>query len=149
MFLPVIDMAEKKKPDQAEIQQKMLQFQVLEGQLRATRAQIEQASARAEELTHAKVGLEGLEKVRPNDSAFIPMGAGNFIKGKIIDSSKVLMSMGGDIAIKKSRKQAIEILDSRLVEIQKMIAQLAVQEQKLTAALQKLQPEIQRALRPQ
>jgi len=124
----------------------LLQFQILEGNLRATRAQMEAATARAEELAQAKIGLEGLEKVEPNQSAFIPMGAGNFIEGKITDASKVLVSMGGDIVIKKTRKEAVEIIDSKLKEVQKILSELAVQEQKLTAALQKLQPEIQKAL---
>lgn len=145
-------MAEKKaqkKLEDREIQQKMLQFQFLEGNLRAIRAQSQEAAARMEELLRAKSGLEGLEKVKAGDSAFIPMGAGNFVEGKVIDPSKVLMSMGGDIAVKKPRKEAMDILGSRLAEIQKMMAELATQEQKIVSELQKLQPAIQRALQAQ
>lgn len=135
-----------KKLTEQEVQQKMMQFQLLENNTRALRAQLEQVAARMEELTRTKIGLEDLKDVKAGDSAFVPVGAGAFVEGKISDPSRVLISTGSDVAVKKTREEAIELIDERLAEIQKTAEELAAQERRVAAELQKLQPELQKLL---
>jgi prefoldin alpha subunit len=136
----------EKNPAEEEAQKKMLQFQILEGNLRALHGQLEQAMARMEEATRTKLALEELERVRADDSAMIPIGAGTFVRGKIIDSEKVLVSIGSDMAVLKTRADAIEFADERLTELQKLVEEISVQEKAVTAELQRLQPELQRLM---
>jgi prefoldin alpha subunit len=134
------------KKDEQDVQQKMLQFQILEGNLRAVRGQMEQLVARLEEAERTKMALEELGSVKANDSAMIPVGAGNFVKGRITDSGNVLVSIGADMAVMKTRDGAIGFLEERLAEMRKLAEEMSAQERVVLAELQRLQPEIQKLL---
>lgn len=145
MFLQVIELPEKNLT-QEEVQKKMLQFQILEGNMRALQGQLEQAMARIEEAARTKMALEEFEKVKANDSAMVPVGAGTFVKGKITDCENVLVSIGSDMAVMKTREEAINFTDDRIAEIQKLAEDLSAQERAVAAELQRLQPELQKLL---
>ena len=134
------------KASEEEMQKKMLQFQILEGNLRAVRGQLEQAIARLEEMGRTKVALEDLAGVKSNDSAMVPIGAGTFVRGKITDSESVLVSIGTDMAVLKKRADAIKFIEERTEEFQKAAQELMAQEKVVVKELQRLQPEIQRLL---
>ncbi|MEM5814300.1 MAG: prefoldin subunit alpha [Candidatus Aenigmatarchaeota archaeon] len=129
-----------------ELQKKMLQFQILEGNLRVVRGQMEQALARIEEAGRTKLALEELDRVEADGSAMVPIGAGTFVKGKITDTRNVLVSIGSDMAVMKTREEAIKFTEDRISEMQKLAEELAAQERAVVADLQRLQPEIQRML---
>jgi prefoldin alpha subunit len=134
------------KQTESDVQRKMLQFQALEGNLKVVREQLEEVLVRLEEMSRTKKGIEDLETVKPNDSAFVPVGAGSFVKAKITDVSEVLVSIGGDMAVKKVRGDAIVLIEERIVEMKKLAEELAAQERATVTELQRLQPEIQRML---
>ena len=134
------------KANEQEVQKMMLQFQILEGNLRTVRGQMEQAFGHLEEAGRTKLALEELDNVKANDSAMIPLGAGTFVRGKVTDSENVLISIGSDMAVMKKREDAVTFTEERLAELQKMADNLAAQERALVAELQRLQPVIQRML---
>jgi prefoldin alpha subunit len=134
------------KASEEDVQKKMLQFQILEGNLRAVRGQLEQAIARLEEMGRTKLALEDLGNVKPNDSAMVPIGAGTFVRGKITDSENVLVSLGTDMAVLKKREDAVKFIEERTGEFQKAAQELMAQEKAFVTELQRLQPEIQRML---
>jgi prefoldin alpha subunit len=140
-------MAEKK--NEQEIQKKMLQFQILEGNLRTVRGQLENVAGRLEDMERTKLALGDLGSVKANDSAMIPVGAGTFVKGKIMDAGNVLVSIGADMAVMKTREEAVSFLDERLAEIRKMAEEISAQERVVVSELQRLQPEIQKLLQGQ
>ena len=134
------------KPSEEDVQKKMLQFQILEGNLRAVRGQLEQAAGHIEDMSRTKMALEELDKVKPNDSAMIPIGAGTFVRGKITNSEDVLVSIGTDMAVMKTRAEALTFIEGRLAEMRKAAEELMAQEKVVVKELQRLQPEIQRML---
>ncbi len=136
----------EKKVGEEEIQKKMLQFQILEGELRAVRGQLEQALARIDEASRTKLALEELVGVKADDSAMVPVGAGTFVKGKITDCENVLVSIGSDMAVMKTREDAISFTEDRIAELQKLAEGMMLQEKAVVTELQRLQPEIQKML---
>lgn len=137
---------EQKRPSEEDVQKKMLQFQILEGDLRAVRGQLEQAIARIDEASRTKLALEELGMVKADDSAMVPVGAGTFVRGKITDSESVLVSIGSDMAVMKTREDAISFTEDRIAELQKLAEGMMLQEKAVVTELQRLQPEIQKML---
>jgi len=127
----------------------MLRFQILEGNLRTVRSQLEQVMGRLDESARTKLALEELDRIKQNDVALVPVGAGTFVKGTITDAEKVLVSIGSDMAVMKKREDAIKFTEERISELQKMADELAEQERVTVAELQRLQPVIQRMLQGQ
>src|SRR3990167_11371518 len=102
------------KHPEHDLNQKMMQFQLLQNNFQSLRQQLENGAMRLEELTQARLSLENLDNAKSGDTIFLPMGAGNFIDGKIGDVNKVLVSIGGEAAVKRKRTEALEILDKKL-----------------------------------
>lgn len=128
---------------QQEAQQKMMQFQMLQNQLEGIRAQLQHLSARAEEMSGTKLTLDNLNISKPAE-AFIPVGSGNFVKGKVEDSKNVLVSIGGGAAVKKTKEEAIKVLEDKLSTLQGEGNELGRAEQQVLMELSRLQAEVQR-----
>ncbi len=128
---------------QQEAQQKMMQFQLMQNQLETLRAQLQNLAGRAEELSVARLTLENLN-ISKSAEAFIPVGSGNFVRGKIEDSKNVLVSIGGNAAVKKTKEEAIKVLDEKLSVLQDEGNNLGRAEQHVLMELSRLQAEIQR-----
>ncbi len=131
------------KHPEHDLNQKMMQFQLLQNNFQSLRQQLENGAMRLEELTQARLSLENLDNAKSGDTIFLPMGAGNFIDGKIGDVNKVLVSIGGEAAVKRKRTEALEILDKKLEDVKVALDELYKQEQRIVAELNRLQPEIQ------
>lgn len=71
-----------------------------------------------------------LDEIKGNDSieAFVPVGAGSFIKGDLKDTDEIIISIGAGYAIKKDVEGAKEIIGGQKEDLKdsldKMLAQL-------------------------
>lgn len=128
---------------QQEAQQKMMQFQMMQNQLEGVRAQIQSIVSRIEEMSNTRLTLDNLN-ISKSVEAFIPVGSGNFVKGKVEDSKNVLVSVGGSAAVKKTKEEAIKLLDEKLSALQGEGNELGRAEQQVLMELSRLQAEIQR-----
>lgn len=68
--------------------------------------------------------IEGKESVE----AFVPVGAGSFVKGELKSTDEIIVSIGAGIAVKKDAEGAREILSGQKEELKdsldKMLANL-------------------------
>lgn len=122
-----------------ELERKLIQFQLLQTNLQMLHERENIIIQRLDELEQTNQTIDELKK----GEALISLGSGNFVSGKILESGKVLVGVGGGVAIRKDKKEAKRILSGRVAELQDMLKELSVQEQSLIAEMQKLQPEIQ------
>ena len=71
-----------------------------------------------------------LEDIEGKDSveAFVPVGAGSFIKGELKSTDEIIVSIGSGLAVKKDAEGAREILTGQKTELKdsldKMLANL-------------------------
>ncbi|ABW01706.1 prefoldin subunit alpha [Caldivirga maquilingensis] len=84
------------------------------------------------ELNNAKAVLEQLSKGVVSDS-YVTIGAGVYVKAEAKDTSKVLVDIGEDYVAEMPIPQAIELINSRLNE--------------LNAARERLEQELAQAIR--
>lgn len=136
-------MADKKGPGDAELQRKILHFQLLQAHLQELQRRQEMLAERLAELARTRAAFEELKTVKAGDAAMVPLGGENFISGKITDTKSVLVSIGGGVAIRKSADGAAEILDSRINEMEKIADELGAEASATVSQLTRLQSELE------
>lgn len=126
-----------------DFQKKVVQFQILESNLKALQEKADELSQRMEEAQSTKTAIEELKQIKPSN-ALIPLGSGNFVSGKIENTEEVLIGIGSGIAIKKKREDAIIVLDNTLKELEKNLDDVRSQIMSIALQLEKLQEELEK-----
>ena len=125
------------------MQKKIVQFQILESNLKSLQERADIAAQRLEELQRTRTALEDMKTTKP-DKAMIPIGSGNFVFGTIDNTNDVVVSVGNDIAIKKDRKAAVDILDGKITETENVLNDITKKSQSLISGLEELQLELEK-----
>jgi prefoldin alpha subunit len=126
-----------------DFQKKVVQFQILESNLKALQEKADELSQRMEEVQSTKTAIEELNQIKPS-SALIPLGSGNFVSGKIESTEEVLIGIGSGIAIKKKREDAIIVLDNTMKELERSLDDVRNQIMSIALRLEKLQEELEK-----
>ena len=126
-----------------EIQKKVLQFQYMEASLKGLQERAQLVSQRMDDVQRTMLALEDLEKTKPSD-AYIPIGHGNYVQGKIEDTKEIMVNVGGGIVLKKKREEAKGMLEEKLKVFENDLKEISVNAQKILTELQKIQEDIQK-----
>jgi prefoldin alpha subunit len=81
--------------------------------------------------------IEGKESVE----AFVPVGAGSFIKGEIKSTDEIIVSIGSGIAIKKDAEGAREILTGQKEDLKDSLDKMLANLQQVTDIAGNLQAQ--------
>ncbi|WP_296881768.1 prefoldin subunit alpha [uncultured Methanobrevibacter sp.] len=81
--------------------------------------------------------IEGKESVE----AFVPVGAGSFIKGEIKSTDEIIVSIGSGIAIKKDAEGAREILTGQKEDLKDSLDKMLANLQQCTDIVGSLQAQ--------
>jgi prefoldin alpha subunit len=80
-------------------------------------------SSHRNELGMSIVTLEGLKDVKEGNEILIPIGAGNFVKGKIGDVKNVITTLAREVTMERTIEETIAKLNETLKEVEKNIGQ--------------------------
>jgi prefoldin alpha subunit len=125
-----------------DMQKKIVQFQILESNLKMLQERAELISQRLDEFQRTKEAINELESTKPG-KALIPLGSGNFVRGSIENTDDIIVSIGNDIAIKKSRNGAVEVLDKKITETENSLNDITKKSQAIIRGLEEIQCEIE------
>ena len=126
-----------------EFQKKVIQFQILESNMKALQEKEDELTQRIEEIQGTRTAIEELKQMKPSN-ALIPLGSGNFVSGKIENTEEVLVGIGSGIAVKRRREDAVIILDDTLKELEKTLDDVKNQIMSIALQLEKLQEELEK-----
>ncbi|MEM5778419.1 MAG: prefoldin subunit alpha [Candidatus Aenigmatarchaeota archaeon] len=126
-----------------ELQKLVIQFQILEANLKLLQERSEIINEKIEEMQKTKLALEELKQIKLK-KALIPLGSGNFILGIIENTENVIVGIGSSVAIKKKREDALKILESNLKELEESSNEITEQIAKIALELEKIQNEIEK-----
>ena len=126
-----------------DLQRKILEFQIAESELKVIEEREEALIRNLEDLNRTRLALEELRNTKPN-VALIPLGGSNFVHGNITDSDSIIVGIGANIAVKKTKDQALEILDERIRHLEQTSEKFAAQAQNIFDRLKTLQTEIEK-----
>jgi prefoldin alpha subunit len=138
--MPKID----KETFEKELQRKYLQLQLYKHQLNNLVEQRNTIESRVEELKMSIHALEGLEKIKKGDEMWSSLGSNAFVMSDIKDTDNVLINIGAGVVIKNTRERSVEILQSRLNEMEEINTALMAEIIKYSEEVGKLEPEVQR-----
>lgn len=75
--------------------------------------------------------------------AFVPVGAGSFIKGELKDTDEIIISIGAGYAIKKDAEGAKEIIAGQKKDLEDSLDKMLANLQQVTDILANLQGQAQ------
>lgn len=105
---------------QDQLSRLIMEVQFLERTSEEIQTRIGLVNASINEFRLANATLEGVQTEETNTQILVHIGGGSYIKAKIADTQKLIMSIGADVAAEKSVDAAKESLDIRLQEFEKV-----------------------------
>lgn len=138
---PEIKVPVGKSPEEIgeEMQRKNMQLQILQANMQIIRERQHSLTHRLGELAETKQTIGDIKSVKNGSEILLPLGSGNFVSGKVSDTGKILVGVGGGIAIKKSPEEALRFLEERVAEANSALQELEKQFMQMEADFRMLQ----------
>ena len=128
-------MAEAKE----QLEKLAYEYQLLQAQAQLLAQNLELLTLGRNEFQAVKETLEGLKNVEEEKpEILVPIGAGSFLKGIVVDRERAIVSVGAGYAVEKSLDEAITYLDERIREYEGAIAKTQEALKRLEAQLGEL-----------
>jgi len=126
-----------------DIQKKIVEFQVLEANLKILQDRTENLNEKMEEFQSTRMAIEELKETKPNE-ALIPLGSGIFVTGNVEKSENLIVDIGSGIVLKNSREKVIEIIENKIKELEKDIKNVTEQSMSIILRLEKIREEVEK-----
>lgn len=136
----------KSSKKEKEIQKKYLTLQILKQQFSAFVEERRAISEKLAELNMTIRALEKLETVKQKEEIWSTLGSGTFIKSDIKDTENVIIAIGAGIVVKEKREKAIQILQKRMDELQKIDREMTEEMSKFSHQIETLERQIEHAV---
>ncbi|AEC52069.1 prefoldin subunit alpha [Pyrococcus sp. NA2] len=105
-----------------ELEKLAYEYQVLQAQAQLLAQNLELLNLARAEVQTVRETLENLKKVgEERPEILVPIGAGSFLKGMIIDKNNAIVSVGSGYAVERSIDDAIAFLEKRIKEYDEAI----------------------------
>ena len=142
-------MAEAKTQLQNSERLKQLQDELrsLIAQADQLRSQIDTVNAIIEDLFAASEILDYIAKEGKGKTVLVPIGAGNFIKAKIEDTSTVVMAIGGRLSIETSIEEAKKAIESRIETLERIRLDLLRKLEEVNRRINEILPKVEELAR--
>ena len=100
---------------------------------------IQASIAEVDALSNTLDDIEGKDSIE----AFVPVGAGSFIKGELKDTDEIIISIGAGYAIKKDAEGAKKIIAGQKKDLEDSLDKMLANLQQVTDILANLQGQAQ------
>lgn len=133
---------------QQALQEKYMEYQMLQEQLGKMSEQSETLKKQIEELETLKEAILNIEQTKVGSEMFVPISSGIFVKAEIKETNEVLMNVGDNVVVPKNMKDATALIQKQQDEIngyektiQQNIQILLVHQERIEAELMTLTRE--------
>ena|SRR3989338_3415064 len=137
---------EHKENRQEELQHKYIELQILKQQISQY---VEQKQALDEKQGEMNATIEALRKIdtiKEGDEMWSSLGSSTFVRSDIKDTKKVLVAIGAGVVTKEPVERAIEILESRVKDLDALSTQIVEQANALLERINELEPQVQKLM---
>ncbi|MBQ6219135.1 MAG: prefoldin subunit alpha [Methanosphaera sp.] len=131
--------------DKEKVNQMVQEINQLQQQGETIAQQIEQLNISLNDLRTAQQAVKGLEGAVGKET-LIPIGAGCFITTEL-KSEDVIVGVGADVAIKRTREETEETLKKDQEEVENLLKSLTEQLQKINEYIAQKRPEAERLMK--
>ncbi len=126
-----------------KLNEKHLEYQYLVQQIQNIQQNLAAIEKHMLDLTSLNDNLLEISKIKSYDDVLIPFGGGIFFRGKISDSSNVVMNVGAGVCVVKSAENASSVISEQTEYANKNMEQLQEEFANIYVRIQELQAEIE------
>ena len=102
-------------------QEKYLELQMLNNQLRQIQQQMQSIEVQAQEMDKLSTALEEAKSIKKGQELLVPLGQGIFLRSKADNMEHVIVSVGADIILEKSFDEALELVKRQQQELNSVV----------------------------
>ncbi len=137
-------MAEEKKEVKPEEEIKKLQDELrsLIAQADRLRDQIDAVDALVDDLYAVLETLRYIAKEGKDKTVLVPIGAGNFIKAKIVDTETVVTSIGGRLSLEVPISEAEKTIEARIAALEQIRLTLLKKLEEVNRKINEILPKV-------
>ena len=128
-----------------QIQQKYLEFQMLQQQAEQIHQYIQELDAKFSEYNQTKEALSELKKLKPGSEIFAPVAPGMFVKAELKDTNELFVNIGANAAAIKDLPQATELINRQISAVQQTQSQLDSKLAKLSQQIEEIVKQLQKS----
>lgn len=110
-----------------EIQQKYVQFKLIEERIEQTGKQLDLVEKQHKEIDNTLTALDRITHISANQQTLLPLAAGILVKGHITDTTELLVTVGNNITLPCSVPQARKLVEQQAKELTSYHEQLTKQ----------------------
>ncbi len=131
--------------DEKNIQEKYMQFQMVQQHLEQITEYVEQLQLQQREIGVSIEALKELEKAPPKAEVLAPITNGIFFKAELKDNKNLLVNVGADVTVEKNIPEVIGLLEEQQQKMSEKIAEAERVFQELQTQGLKMYQEIEEA----
>lgn len=129
--------------NEEQLQQKVLQFQMLQQQLEQVNQHLEMLTQQAAELDISINAVKEIGETKINNEILAPLAGGIFLKAELKENQKLIVNVGSGVTVEKTIPQVVELLQHQQVEISQKIVEADSVLQQLSSQAMKIYQEVQ------
>ncbi len=126
-----------------ELQQKYLELQMLDQQIKELQKNIETVDNHISELESASQSIEEIGEVKPGTEILVPVAGGVFARTELKDNRKFIVNVGAGTTVEKSIPDTTKMITEQITEISSTREQLLGRFQQQVSRAQQLQKEVE------
>jgi prefoldin alpha subunit len=113
--------------DEATAKRKYQELQLLQEHMQRLSDQLQSLEQKTVEIDTIKQALEDLKDVKEGSEIQVPLANGLFVKAHIDKTDKLLINVGANTVVEKTREEALELVDKQGKELDKFKQQIMQQ----------------------
>jgi len=130
--------------DQKELNEKYLEMQILDQQLKQVNQQLLNLDNQTLELQRIEENLGDLKETKNGTELLVALGGGIFSRAELKDNKTVLMNVGANVVIEKDIPSSKEVISRQIDQIKDVATQMEQEFQMLAMKSQILQQDLQK-----
>ena len=131
--------------DQQKLEELVNEINMYKQQADLIQQQIEMIRASLTEVEILDKTLDDL-KEKETVEAFVPLGAGSFMRGEIKNTKEVIMSIGGGVAVAKDIAGAKDTISGQKKDLQDSLDKMMSNLQQVTNVVETLSPQAEQLM---
>lgn len=135
-----------KEETQKKAQQKYMELQMIDAQLKQIQKQVQSLENQAAEMEIISYGLEEIKDIEKGNEILVPLANGIFAKAKIEDTNNLVVNVGSNTAVIKNIHDTKEMLASQTIEIRSAQEQLSSQFNQILQKAKEAEAELQKLI---
>ncbi|MBU0980995.1 MAG: prefoldin subunit alpha [Nanoarchaeota archaeon] len=130
--------------DEKKVQEKYMEYQMVEQQLKQLQQQIQAIDSKLEEAAVLFNSLEEIKAAKPGSEVLVPMSNGIFVKGTLTDASTMLVNVGGGVVVDKTVQEVKDLIKTQIDEIQKAREQAVIEFEKVLKSYSDIEEQLKK-----